>query len=363
MLFIGVMSEILLYVSVSIVVGTFLLHIIANDQKPAIHVPRKVVLMAIIGTAVFSFYPVLRLIVILSNDYELLVTIQSVLFSFEVGKGWLLTCFISIVFFLYYLLIDVKKDYAYVVVGLIFTVLLVVAQGWSSHASTLSTFGFAIHTIHFLAVSIWVGGLLVVSWFSSGKENWLSFLKWFSPLAIACLLIVLGSGFFLMKLVVLPSEYTNAWALSYGQSLLIKHLLIIPLLAYAFINSMLVRKKITEDQAFYPVPWLKVESVILLLVFSATAILGLQSPPHSINESLQLEGPSVLFQMFYHGNLESFDGSLGFGFYSVFLLIVSLLFLSLVIITFIKKISPWLTIVFSVLFVFTSYTALMLSLQ
>ncbi|MBM6617970.1 copper resistance D family protein [Bacillus suaedaesalsae] len=363
MLLFGVLSEVLLYLCISIVMGTFLLQIVSSEQRPVLEVPRAVVLGSIIGVAIFSFHPVLRLIILLAEDYELFVTIQSVLFSFEVGKAWLLSLFISIVFFLYYSLIDVKKEYAYIVIGVIFSVLLVVAQGWSSHASTLSTFGFALHTIHFLAVSAWVGILLVVSWFARGKENWLPFLQWFSPLAIVCLLTVLLSGFFLMKLVVLPSEYSNSWALSYGQSLLIKHLFIVPLLAYAFINSMLVRKKIKQIEDFNPTPWSRVESIILLLVFSATAALGQQSPPHSINESLLIDGPSPLFLFFYNGDIDKISGTLEFGFYGVFLILVSLLFLSLIIISFMKRISPWLTAVFSVLFVFTSYLSFMLSVQ
>ena len=45
-----------------------------------------------------------------------------------------------------------------------------------------------------------------------------------------------------MTIVVDYKDYANSWMLPYGQALLIKHLLIIPLLAYAFINSVLIRK-------------------------------------------------------------------------------------------------------------------------
>ncbi|KAA0546962.1 copper resistance protein CopD [Bacillus sp. BGMRC 2118] len=363
MLLVGVLSEVFLYLCISMIMGAFLLEVLSEEQKPVVNIPKAVVIGSIIGVAVFSFHPVLRLILLLAEDYELLVTIQSVLFSFEVGKGWLLTLFISLVFLLYYVLVDVKKEYAYTVVGVIFSVLLIVAQGFASHASTLSTFGFAIHTLHFLAVSVWVGTLLVVSWFGKGKDNWLVFLQWFSPLALICLVIVLVSGFSLMKLVVLPSEYSDSWALSYGQSLLIKHLLIIPLLAYACINSILVRKKLKLNEGFNPSPWSRVESVVLLLVFSATAVLGQQSPPHSINESLVTEGPSRLFMLFYSGELSQYNGTLQFGFYGVFLLLVGILFLSLIIISFIKKISPWVTVIFSVLCVFTCYLSFMVSVQ
>ena len=44
-------------------------------------------------------------------------------------------------------------------------------------------------------------------------------------------------------------DYPNSWMLPYGQALLIKHLLIIPLLVYAVINSILMKKKL--DKGYY----------------------------------------------------------------------------------------------------------------
>ena len=71
-----------------------------------------------------------------------------------------------------------------------------------------------------------------------------------------------------MTVVIDYKDYANAWMLPYGQALLIKHLLIIPLLAYAFINSILIRKKIKNNDSFNPRPWTKAESLIVFLIFS-----------------------------------------------------------------------------------------------
>ena len=41
--------------------------------------------------AIFSFFPVLQLILYLSPDIGFAQTLQSVLFTFEVGKSWIFT--------------------------------------------------------------------------------------------------------------------------------------------------------------------------------------------------------------------------------------------------------------------------------
>ena len=50
-----------------------------------------------------------------------------------------------------------------------------------------------------------------------------------------------------MTLVVDLKDYPDSWMIPYGQALLIKHLLIIPLLVYVLINSILMKKKLKKD--------------------------------------------------------------------------------------------------------------------
>ena len=54
---------------------------------------------------------------------------------------------------------------------------------------------------------------------------------------------------------------------SYGQALLIKHLLIIPLLVFAMINSLLIKKKLIRDIHFNPKPWTERKVLSLGLFF------------------------------------------------------------------------------------------------
>jgi putative copper export protein len=53
-----------------------------------------------------------------------------------------------------------------------------------------------------------------------------------------------------MTVVVDYKDYMNSWMLPYGQALLIKHLLIIPLIIYAFINSVFIRRELKKECSF-----------------------------------------------------------------------------------------------------------------
>ena len=155
---------------------------------------------------------------------------------------------------------------------------MIVGVSWSSHASSINQFfGGLSHILHFTAVSVWVGILFVVSWFSTNHNNWLKFLNWFTPIAMSCFVGTIISGLILMNLVI--TDYTNSWLFPYGQALLIKHLLIIPLLMYAIINGILVKRKVKRDPNFNPRFWARIETIIILLIFSVTAVLGQQAPP------------------------------------------------------------------------------------
>lgn len=48
--------------------------------------------------------------------------------------------------------------------------------------------------------------------------------------------------------------YADSWMLNYGQALLIKHLIIIPILIFTFTNDFLVKKRMQNDLSFDPKP-------------------------------------------------------------------------------------------------------------
>lgn len=365
MQFMGIISEPLLYLCFSILIGSFLLRIVPTTSRPDFNVPKGVLMAATAGIALFSFVPVLQLILHLYQDIGFLQTSKSVLFTFEVGKAWIFTYLVSNVLFIYIVWFDYRIKPIYAYTGLAITLILILALGWSSHAASIEQGkGFLVHTMHFLAVTIWVGILFVVSWSSKNHLNWQNFLRWFTPVAIICFMTTALSGLYLMTIVVEYKDYANSWMLPYGQALLIKHLLIIPLIVYAFINSVLVRRELKKNADFNPIRWTKLESLVVFLIFSATAVLGQQEPPHDIQTSLASSGVSKLFDLFYQGYITR-DSIivLGLKLNGVILMIAAITFLGLSIVSYIKRAPILFGFLMSVLFVVSAYLSLIVSIQ
>ncbi|TDL66610.1 copper resistance protein CopD [Rhodococcus qingshengii] len=359
----GIVSEALLYICFSLLLGSFILNLIPQNARPEIKIPKGVLLAAALGIALFSFLPVLKIVLYLYEDLGLGYTLKSVLMNFEVGKTWISTVFISFILFIYLIPLKLEQKPLFSLTGLIFTLILIASLGWSSHAASLSKIaGFLTHTAHFLAITTWVGILMVVSWFSRNHDHWLKFLKWFSPVAILCLVITTITGISLMTFHMELSDYVSVTAISYGQTLLIKHIAILPLLVFAFINSFLIRKRLQKDPSYNPLPWARLESVIVLIVFSITGALGQASPPHELGSMIRAEGASKLFSFFHPGKI-NFPITFAPGFVSITLFIIAILFLALVIVTFIKKAPKALSLVMSLLFIIFSYIGFMLSLS
>lgn len=302
MLTVVLISQALLYICFAIVLGGFLLALVPPTSRPDVQVPKGIMMLAVGGISVFSFMPVLQIVLYLYNDSGFASILQTVLFTFEIGKAWIFTYIIATVLFLFVVWFGGCGQALYAWVGIGLTFVLILAMGWSSHASSYDPVkGFFNHTAHVTVVSVWVGVLLVVSWFSKNHENWLKFLSWFTPVALVCLLSTVVTGLVLMSFAtdVNVEAYANAWLLPYGQALLIKHLLLIPLLVYAMMNGLFMKKKVKNNPNWDPRPWAKVESFVMVLIFSATAVLGQQSPPHEtvVTESIA----SKLFLLFYQG--------------------------------------------------------------
>lgn len=356
-------AQAILYLYFAILMGSFLLYLIPNTHRPDINVPKGVLMIAPIGIAIFSFFPIMQLVLYLAPGIGFTNVLQSVLFTFEMGKSWLFTFILSILLFILVTWFDYQKRAIYAYMGITITLILILAIGWSSHASSIDRlWGFFSHSVHFTAVSFWVGILFVVSWFSINTLNWSKFLKWYTPVAIVCLLSTIITGLILMTFVVEFEDYANSWMVPYGQTLLIKHILIIPLLVYALINGILIKKKLLKDSHFNPKPWARMESIIILLIFSATAALGQQSPPHEI--SVTNETVSKLFTMFYQGQiLPEMTVQLGLNPTSTSLIVLAVLFFALIIISFIKKAPAIVSFLMSFLLVVCLYLSLILSIK
>lgn len=358
-------TEFLLYCCFCILVGHQLLTFVPEHKRPEIIVPDWLVNVSIVGIAVLSFFPLLRITTMLSGEFEAEfgVIFKGILFDFNIGHAWLITLVLAAVLISVRYIKKNTNEPKLEYITSIFTFALILAFGWASHCTaSYQLKGFIPHGIHFLAVCIWIGTLLVVSWFSKNSDNWLAFLKWFSPVALICLVATISAGFFLMTLLV--PDYVNSWIVPYGQALLFKHLFIIPLLTFAFINGVLVKRKLYSNPQFNPIPWVKAESIFALLVFSAMAVMGQQSPTENLAAVIQFEKPSALFQIFYQETIEpSTSIHLVPNETSILLAFIAVLFLLSMLILFQKRINSGLATVFGILFVCTAYTALMLGIQ
>lgn len=358
-------SEALLYVCFALLMGSYILSLFPNDLIPTIVVPRKVKLVAVIGIAIFSFVPLISLLMYLYEDYGLFNSLQSILLTFEVGKSWLFMFIVAVFLGLYILFFDHKHSTYYSIVGVLLVFVLILSVSWSSHANSIQSLkGLITHFTHFASVVIWVGILFVITWFSKNTNNWLSFLKWFHITALYCFGIIVITGFSLMSFSTPLDAYTDTWMVSYGQSLLIKHLLIIPLIAYAFINGILMKKQLMKNENFDPRPWTKAEFCILLLIFAATGALSQQSPPHHLFETINSEGFSSLFLLFHEGIVFSdMAVQLVFTTGGLLLLSISVVFLVMSLFSFVKRMPAIFSFIMSLFVVIAAYLGLLFSIQ
>ncbi|MEH7276455.1 copper resistance D family protein [Neobacillus vireti] len=343
------------YILFSLLVGHVVLQFVSESKKPAIHLPKSLLLICILGIIVLTFVPVLTVILFFDQSAGFISKAASVLTSFQIGQAWLFITLFGIFLWLTVYLERSKYLQAF------WLVLMIIAIGYGSHVSSKSfVVGIFSHTTHFLMVTIWVGVLLLVSFFSKNKENWSDFLQWFTPLAVVCLVNIFATGFVIMFTIDEPTEYLNGWATQYGRMLLFKHISIIPIIMFAIINGIL-SKRVSTSTEYDPRTWLKAECVILLLVFYFTAVLGTISPPYEMVYQVKMADPPTWMEWLLAKDiLVPIEIEFAPTLLSVLLITSALLFLLLIIISY-KKMSPIFATVFGGCFIFTLYLGLMFS--
>lgn len=296
-------SEALLYVCFALLTGTFIIRMVPERLRPGVRVSNVLLAACALAVPVLSFAPIHKTAAIFAGEFDMpyFTILKQVLTDLDAGKAWLWTLIGSLGLTALLSLRSFRDDQHMPKVGLFITLLLVVWLGYASHSASLYGFkGIFVHSAHFLAVTVWIGVLFVAGWFARDHENWLPFLRWFSPLAIVCVLVSIGAGLILMTFT--TPEYINSLMLPYGQMLAVKHLLLLPLLLFAYTNGFGYRQTLRRNESFNPRPWLRAESIFALLVFIATGILGQQTPPHNVAETLRTVSPSPMFTAIYRGS-------------------------------------------------------------
>ncbi|MFC3885785.1 copper resistance D family protein [Bacillus songklensis] len=365
MFYVTVVSETLLYFFFSMLIGYFILETRPATRRPIVSVPPGLLYLAVIALPVLSFFPVLRIVLFLKEQIGFWKTMDSVLWTFEAGQAWLVTAVLSLVLLMFTFIAVTQKRNELFYIALICMWFLVLTVGWSSHASSLSFWkGFIAHTFHFLAVIVWTGILLNVGFFAKKPANWSAFLKWFTPLAVGCLIVLSISGFIIMDTIVPYEQYANIWLISYGQTLLFKHLFLLPILLFAVINGLLMKKTMKESDIFSPLPWLKAEGALLFIVFALTGLLGQQSPPHELETALKTEGASPLFEEIYRGTvLPTMTVNLDVNMWSLSFGAAAVVFAFVIITAFLRKAPAAAAFIFSLLLVVACYVSLMYGVQ
>ncbi len=359
-----IIGEALMYPSFSLLVGFLVINLIPITNRPEIVFPKMLRICCIVGLAIFTFAPILKLVIFLAGDMGILLTLKSVLTNFESGRVWSFTAGLTLFLLIGHTVPDFEKKRGLIVLSLFTMVGLAILVGMSSHAGSLvGWYGIILHSVHFLSMAIWSGILLLVGWFSKGKTDWIqSFLTWFSPVAFACVGIAIFTGLTIMQLVIEFKDYPQSWLLPYGQTILIKHLLIIPVLVFAIINGVLLKRMLKRRNDIRVLSRLRAEGIFILLIFMVTAILGTLSPPHIIPETLATEEPSELMEFIFSGQIlpetvlqVHFQGA------SILLALLALGCLLMMVFLFLRKKPSSLAVLSGSLFVIFSYFSLMLS--
>lgn len=327
------MSQFILYSSLAILMGTWIMRLIPLSLKPAIAISNKWLYASLSIIPVVAFAPILQLLVILQKQFGLFPSLVKIVTSYQVGHSWVATVVLTLILAALMSVSEKRSRHFLTVIQLCVLTAIIAAISFASHAHSMgSTTGFFLDFIHLLAFSIWVGILLQVSFFATSSQNWEAFLKWFSPTALVALTAIALSGVFLTETIV--PHYVTGWSSGYGHWLFIKHVLLVPLIFVIFANGVLVKLQLSKPN-FNPTIWTKLEAALLLLILLVTAIFSEHQPPMPF---VQMDNVSTLFQWMAAMPLENgMTGHFQMNGIGVIFFILTAIFIGLLIVSFIKR--------------------------
>ncbi len=353
-----VISNALLYPAFAFLVGGLILMVVPEKYRPTLYVNKTTFITVVLATIFLTSVPVFSLAINLSGilNLSLLNAVKQVLFTFNIGQVWIQTLISGALLIVVLLLGDKGRKFRYF--ALLLSIVIVVIVSQASHSASLQpSLGLVGHSIHFISVSVWAGILLVVGISAKDEVNWDSFLKWYTPTAIFCVVILTVSGMFLMKGIV--PDYVNSLMLSYGQLLLLKHILFLLVIIYGFINGFLIRRKLKNNPSFTPKKWLRLESVFLIFTFMITAFMTEEVPPHNVSVTLERVEPSTLFE-WIHGSVGTYSNVLissqPFTMLLVFIVLLTIIFIFYVVVKSKRILIAFFT---SLIFLLASYSLIM----
>ncbi|MDQ0207460.1 copper resistance D family protein [Alkalicoccobacillus murimartini] len=301
------LSNIFLYIAFAFVSGYYILKLIPEQYQPTISLKKQSVESMLISIPILLAVPTMNVITTLTSQFGSTWpdAISSVLFTYATGQALLFASIITVSM----LLIQRAEKQASQLTNyllLIGTVLLMLSASWASHGASIAGWmGFISTFIHFLSVAAWIGPLFVMGWFASQLPDSQKLHKWFSPVAAGAVLLLSLSGLFLVTRV--TQDYFNGWLLSYGQFLLVKHLLYLPLLFFGFRHLVLLSLKKPRLSGAQLQRSFKAESIIAFFIFLVTGFMSELEPPHEVLRTLQSEPVSWVTQWFIQEPLSQYQ--------------------------------------------------------
>lgn len=204
----------------------------------------------------------------------------------------------SLLAFMAYRKMDGNRWRLILILGLMFTL------SFTSHAYHSQML--LPHTIHLLATTFWLAGLLGFTWYSfQMKQEWSSVtylhqrLQHFSTLSVFVLFIVIITGFMLSM--VYMETWGNLIDSGYGQTLLWKMVVFAPVLLIAAwhrwvwwpaLNQLHIKRE--GAQGIRIMLWgLRIELVLAMVVIVLAGMLSQTSPPGDLHQSHDHDGVNI----------------------------------------------------------------------
>ena len=322
------LSNIFLYIAFAIVTGYFILKIVPPKFSASMTLQKQTVESMLISIPILLAVPSMNVVTTLTSSFGLSWSdaLSTVLLTYATGQALLFSIVITICLILIH---RAEKKASSITNYLLLTgmILLMLSASWASHGASIAGWMGVVSTfIHFISVAAWIGPLIVLGWFAKELPNSQSLHKWFSPVAAGSVLLLSLSGLFLVTRV--TEDYFNGWLLSYGQLLLVKHLLYLPLLFFGLRHLVMLslkKPRLSEPQLRRS---FRAESTIAFFIFIVTGFMSEMEPPHEVLRTLQSEPVSWITQLFIQEPLAQFQllsfspGPIGF-----VLLYLSIIFL------------------------------------
>ncbi|TSB47856.1 copper resistance D family protein [Alkalicoccobacillus porphyridii] len=299
-------SNLFLYMALTIVGGYYILHLIPNRFQAILTIQKTTIESVLLSIPILMAVSTMNVVVTLVNRFNANWgdAISSVLLTYSTGQALVFVSVITVVMLVVHRIAMSETIRFYLLAfGMI---LLMLGASWASHGASLYGWMGVISTfIHFSSIVAWIGPLFLMGWFASKLPDSQSLHKWFSPVAAGAVLLLTLSGIFLVTRV--TEDYFNGILITYGHLLFVKHLLYVPLLFFGLRHLVLLslkKPRLSEPQLRRS---FRAESVIAFFIFAVTGFMSETEPPHEVLRTLEYEPVNPITAFFIQEPLSQYQ--------------------------------------------------------